>query len=133
MRNDNMINNILNEVDFKRNGLIIAVIQDISDKEVLMVGFMNKEALEKTLKKNEVYLYSTSRKKIWKKGETSGHIQVPKEIRLDCDGDAILIKVEQVTGACHEGYRSCFFRKLRDGVWEVVEERIFDPKTVYRV
>ncbi len=127
-----MINEILNKANFKRDGLITAVIQDIDNREVLMVGYMNKEALEKTLEKREVYFYSTSRKRIWKKGETSGHIQIPKEIRLDCDGDAILIKVKQVGGTCHEGYRSCFFRKLRDGVWEVVEERIFDPNSVYK-
>jgi len=93
-------------------GLILAIAQDFKTGEVLMVAFTNKEAIEKTLETGKVHYFSTSRKKIWLKGETSGNTQKVKEIYLDCDGDAILFKVEQKGGACHKGYYSCFFRRL---------------------
>lgn len=111
--------------------LAIAVVQDYHTQEVLMVAFMNREALKKTLATRKMTYYSTSRRKLWVKGETSGNYQVVKEVRLDCDGDALLFKVEQRGAACHEGYASCFHRVLRDGEWEVEGERMFDPEKVY--
>jgi len=92
--------------------LVIAITQDFKSKEILMVAFMNEEAFRKTLETGIMHYFSTSRKKLWKKGETSGNIQKVKEIYLDCDGDALLFRVEQVGGACHDGYFSCFYRKL---------------------
>jgi len=111
--------------------LAIAVVQDYHTQEVLMVAFMNREALKKTLATRKMTYYSTSRRKLWVKGETSGNYQVVKEVRLDCDGDALLFKVEQRGAACHEGYASCFHHVLRDGEWEVEGERMFDPEKVY--
>ena len=109
----------------------IAIAQDHASGEVLMVAFMNKEAFEKTVESGTMHYYSTSRRKIWHKGEESGHVQNVKEIRIDCDGDAILFKVEQNSAACHEGYYSCFFRKLDKGVWKVVGDQVFEPEDVY--
>jgi phosphoribosyl-AMP cyclohydrolase len=121
-------------LDFEKlGGLIPAVIQDHRTGEVLMLGFMNRQSWELTLKEGMVVFYSRSRKKLWKKGETSGNFQIVREIRVDCDDDALLIKVEQVGGAaCHTGHRSCFFRKL-DGN-ELVEEGapVFSPEEVYK-
>ena len=111
-------------------GLFAAITQDIKSKEVLMMAFMNEEALQKTLETGFVHYYSRSRDKLWKKGETSGHSQRVKEILLDCDEDALLIKVEQSGGACHTGYRSCFYRRF-DGT--AIGEQIFDPKEVYKI
>jgi phosphoribosyl-AMP cyclohydrolase len=122
------------KLDFNKiGGLVPAVIQDHLTGEVLMLGFMNEESWNLTLKQGTVVFYSRSRKKLWKKGETSGHVQIVKEIRVDCDDDALLIKVEQVGGAaCHTGYRSCFFRKL-DGN-DLIEDGllVFKPEEVYR-
>ncbi|GBE18658.1 phosphoribosyl-AMP cyclohydrolase [archaeon BMS3Abin16] len=109
----------------------IAIAQDHATGEVLMVAFMNKEAFEKTVESGTMHYYSTSRRKIWHKGEESGHVQKVKEIRIDCDGDAILFKVEQNSAACHEGYYSCFFRKLDKGEWKFVGDRVFKPEDVY--
>lgn len=111
--------------------LAIAVVQDYRTQEVLMVAFMNREALAKTLATRKMTYYSTSRRKLWVKGETSGNFQVVKEVRLDCDGDALLFKVEQRGAACHEGYYSCFHRVLREGEWVTQGERMFDPEKVY--
>ena len=97
-----------------------------------MVAFVNREALAKTIETGKVHYYSTSRKKIWLKGEESGHQQLVKEIFLDCDGDAILFQVEQVKAACHEGYRSCFYRRAVGDGLQVVGERVFDPREVYK-
>jgi len=99
-----------NILKFDSSGLIPAIIQDVENGEVLMVAYMNLEALEKTIETGRTCFFSRSRKKLWLKGETSGHFQRVKEIRIDCDGDAILIKVHQKVGACHTGYRSCFYR-----------------------
>ncbi len=113
----------------KMNGLIPAVIQDSKTNKVLMVGFMNKEAYEKTLETGKVWYYSRSRKKLWMKGETSGNIQIVKEILVDCDDDTLLIKVEQKgNAACHTGYETCFYR-TNDG--KIVDKKIFDPTEVY--
>ncbi|MBI4344592.1 MAG: phosphoribosyl-AMP cyclohydrolase [Euryarchaeota archaeon] len=112
--------------------LAIGIAQDHLNKEVLMVAFVNREALAKTIETGKVHYYSTSRKKVWLKGEESGHQQTVKDIFLDCDGDAILFQVEQVKAACHEGYRSCFYRRAVGDGLRVVGERIFDPKEVYK-
>ena len=123
----------MQEVDFdKGNGLVPAVVQDAESGEVLMLGYMNAESLARTLETGRACFFSRSRGKLWTKGETSGHVQKVREVRLDCDGDTLLVRVEQVGGAaCHEGYRSCFFRRLTPAGTEVVEERVFDPKEVY--
>ena len=121
------------EVDFKKgDGLIPVIIQDASTNEVLMLGYMNRTAWKKTLETKRVSFWSRSRKKIWVKGETSGHFQEIKEIYLDCDGDTLLLKVDQIGGAaCHTGFRSCFHNRLNKGEWKVSGKRIFDPKEVY--
>jgi phosphoribosyl-AMP cyclohydrolase len=121
------------QLDFtKLAGLVPAIIQDWASGEVLMLGFLNQESWERTLTTGRVHFYSRSRQKLWCKGETSGHVQLVKEILIDCDDDAVLIKVEQVGGAaCHTGYRSCFYRQVRDGQLQVVGVPVFDPKEVY--
>jgi phosphoribosyl-AMP cyclohydrolase len=117
---------------FDENGLISAIIQDAQTNEVLMFAHMNREALEKTIKGPYVTFWSRSRKKLWVKGEESGHTQEVKEIFYDCDADALLIKVDQKVAACHEGYRSCFFRKIENGEGKVTGKRLFDPKATYK-
>ena len=120
-------------LDFaKSGGLVTAVIQDHSSGRVLMVGFMNEEAFRKTVESGFATFWSRSRQKLWLKGESSGHRLVVKEIAVDCDRDAVLIKVEaQGPGVCHEGYESCFFRRLDSGVWKVTDQRTYDPQAVY--
>lgn len=117
----------------KLSGLIPAVIQDAGSGEVLMLGFMNAEAYVATRSSGEVTFFSRSRNKLWRKGEQSGHVLRVKEMRVDCDVDAVLVRVEAVgPGVCHEGYRSCFFRRVSPaGEFEVVEQRTFDPGAVY--
>jgi len=121
------------KLDFsKLNGLLTAVIQDHKTGRVLMVGFMNQEAFDKTVETGSVTFYSRSRNKLWLKGETSGHRLVVKEISTDCDHDALLVKVEALgPGVCHEGYQSCFFRRLENGEWKESEPRAYDPAAVY--
>ncbi len=123
--------------------LVIGIAQDYETNEILMVAFMNKEAVEQTLKTKKAHYYSTSRQKQWLKGESSGNVQTVKEMYIDCDADAIIMKVEQIGAACHEGYRSCFFRQLdinkenididnlSDDDVKVISERLFDPKEMY--
>jgi phosphoribosyl-AMP cyclohydrolase len=113
--------------DFK-GGLLPAIVQDASTKEVLMLAYMNKEALELTLETGLAHYYSRSRQKLWKKGEESGHVQRVKEVRVDCDADCLLLLVEQDTAACHTGYVSCFYRDI-DG--HIVGKKAFDPGAVY--
>jgi phosphoribosyl-AMP cyclohydrolase len=116
----------------KLDGLLPAIIQDAVSGEVLMLGFMNPEAWEKTQRTGKVHYFSRTRQKLWCKGETSGHVQLVKEISVDCDDDTVLIKVEQVGGAaCHTGFRSCFYRVLEDGQERIVGVKVFDPKEVY--
>jgi len=122
----------VDRVRFDDRGLLPAIICDHETNEVLMVGYMNEEALRQTIEGGKATFFSRSRQKLWVKGETSGHVQRVRWIRLDCDGDALLVGVEQVVGACHLGYRSCFFRELRNGTWVVITERVFEPKEVYR-
>jgi len=122
------------EIDFQKSGgLVPAIIQDERTGEVLMLGFMNPESLAQTQSTGEVVFFSRSRNKLWKKGESSGHVLRVREVRVDCDGDALLVRVEAVgPGVCHEGYRSCFFRKLElDGSAPVIAERTFAPEKVY--
>jgi phosphoribosyl-AMP cyclohydrolase len=121
------------EIDFnKGNGLIPVIIQDALTHEVLMLGYMNRESWQKTLETKRVSFWSRSRGKLWIKGETSGHTQEVKDIYLDCDGDTLLIKVNQIGGAaCHTGFRSCFHLRHEEGEWKVSGEKVFDPKEVY--
>lgn len=122
---------ILDEVNFDSQGLIPAIAQDADTGEVLMVAWMNKESLMITLDKGIACYFSRSRNKLWIKGETSGHMQKILEIRLDCDGDVILLKIRQEGGACHKGFRSCFFRKRVNDAWEIDGKKMFDPRQVY--
>ncbi|HOK44798.1 MAG TPA: phosphoribosyl-AMP cyclohydrolase [Bryobacteraceae bacterium] len=121
------------ELDFtKLEGLLPAVIQDHATGRVLMVGFMNEEAFRKTVETGYATFYSRSRKKLWLKGESSGHRLVVKEISTDCDQDALLIRVEALgPGVCHNGYQSCFYRRLENGQWVESENRTYDPNAVY--
>jgi len=120
-------------IDFKRGqGLVPAIVQDWKTGEVLMVAYMNAESWAKTQETGKAYFWSRSRQKLWLKGETSGHVQIVKQIYLDCDSDTLLLKVEQIGGAaCHTGYRTCFYRQIVNGRTVVKEERVFDPKEVY--
>lgn len=121
--------------DFDKHDLIPVIAQDAGTGDVLMLAYMNREAYEETLRTGNVCYYSRSRRKLWRKGEESGNVQKLQELYFDCDADTLLVKVEQVGGAaCHEGYRSCFFRRIdpaKQSV-EVVGERVFDPATVYK-
>ena len=122
----------LASLKFDANGLIPAIVQDSTSGEVLMMAWMNREALEKTLQTGKTHFFSRSRNKLWLKGETSGHRLAVKEISTDCDSDALLIQVEALgPGVCHEGYQSCFFRRLDNNELKVIAERVFDPKAVY--
>ena len=123
------------EIDFgKSGGLVPAIIQDEGTGEVLMLGFMNDLSFQETRRSGEVVFFSRSRNRLWKKGESSGHVLKVRNIRVDCDADALLIRVEPIgPGVCHEGYRSCFFRSLSQrGEWQVNAERTFAPEDVYR-
>ena len=117
----------------KLSGLIPGVVQDHQTGEVLMLGYLNSEALEQTQRSGEVHFFSRSRNRLWKKGETSGHVLRVREVRVDCDADALLFLVEPLgPGVCHEGYRSCFFRSLEsNGQPVVVTERVFSPADIY--
>jgi phosphoribosyl-AMP cyclohydrolase len=122
------------DIDFRKGGgLVPAIIQDERSGDVLMLGFMNADSLSETQRSGEVVFFSRSRKKLWKKGESSGHVLRVREIRVDCDGDALLVRVEPAgPGVCHEGYRSCFFRSVEpDGTAKVIAERTFSPEEVY--
>ena len=120
-------------LDFaKSGGLVTAVIQDHETGRVLMVGYMNEEAFRKTVETGFATFYSRSRRKLWLKGESSGHRLVVKEISTDCDQDAVLVRVEALgPGVCHNGYQSCFYRRLEDGQWIASEARAYDPEAVY--
>lgn len=116
----------------KAGGLIPAIVQDDGTGEVLMLGFMNAEALAETQRIGEVVFFSRSRNRLWRKGESSGHVLRVRDLRIDCDADAVLARVEAVgPGVCHEGYRSCFYRKLDGDRATVVAERTFEPEEVY--
>lgn len=124
---------LIKEIRFDEKGLVPAIIQDYQRGDVLMVAYMNEEAVRRTLKVGETFFWSRSRKTLWRKGDLSGNVQRVREIRLDCDNDCLLLKVEQVGGAaCHTGYRSCFYRHFDAQQGLVISgERVFDPKKVY--
>ena len=121
-------------LDFeKTGGLIPAIAQDFKTGEVLMMAYMNQQSFDETVRSGKATYWSRSRNQLWKKGETSGHTQDIKEIRVDCDRDTILLKVEQIGGAaCHKGYKSCFYSKVENNELIVTEKKIFDPKEVYK-
>jgi phosphoribosyl-AMP cyclohydrolase len=123
----------LDEVPWNEHELVAAVAQDSSSGKVLTVAWMNRAALQETVRRGEAVYWSRSRGKLWRKGEESGHVQKVRELRLDCDADAILIKVEQAGGiACHTGRESCFFRKLENGKWLTVDPVLKDPAAIYK-
>ncbi|MBU0751950.1 MAG: phosphoribosyl-AMP cyclohydrolase [Gammaproteobacteria bacterium] len=123
----------LNEVKWDEQGLIPAIAQDAATGEVLMFAWMNREALEKTAQLGQAVYWSRSRRKLWHKGEESGHFQKVLELRTDCDNDVILLKIEQVGGiACHTGRRGCFFNRLDGDRWQDVEPVLKDPKEIYK-
>jgi phosphoribosyl-AMP cyclohydrolase len=123
----------LDQIPWDETGLIAAVAQDAESGRVLTVAWMNREALEQTVARGEAVYWSRSRQRLWRKGEESGHVQRIVELRLDCDADALLLRVEQVGGiACHTGRQSCFYRKLEDGRWVTTDPVIKDPSLIYR-
>ena len=123
----------LDTVKWDADGLVPAIAQEILTERVLLLAWMNRESLAKTVATGEAHYWSRSRKRLWKKGEESGHVQKVREVRLDCDEDVVLLKVEQAGGiACHTGRHSCFYRKLESGKWVAVEAVIKDPKAIYK-
>jgi len=123
----------LNEVPWNGDGLVAVVAQDFTSQRVLTVAWMNRQSLEETVRTQEAVYWSRSRKRLWRKGEESGHIQKVREVRIDCDSDAILLKVEQLGGiACHTGRESCFYRKLENGEWVSVDPVLKDPALIYK-
>ena len=122
------------QLDFSKfDGLLPAVVQDHADGRVLMVGFMNEEAFEKTVETGKVTFWSRSRNKLWTKGASSGHYLIAKDIQVDCDLDTVLVSAESLgPGVCHNGFRSCFYRRLEDGEWSQFEDPSYDPKAVYK-
>jgi len=123
----------IGNLKFTADGLIPAIIQEESTGRILMMAWMNEDSLRKTVETNKTWFWSRSRQKYWMKGESSGHTQAVKDISFDCDGDTLLIQVEQEGAACHEGYKSCFFRSVKDGGESVAisELQLFDPNEVY--
>jgi len=125
--------NFLDEVPWNAAGLVAVVAQDASSGRVLTVAWMNRDALKQTAETKRAVYWSRSREKLWRKGEESGHVQKVLEVRIDCDADAILLKVEQVGGiACHTGRESCFFRKLENGRWVTIDPVLKDPSLIYK-
>ncbi len=123
---------LLTALKWNSEGLIPAIVQEVESGEVLMMAWMDQAALRKTLEVGQTHFYSRSRRSLWHKGATSGHVQAVESIHVDCDADVLLVKVRQQGGACHEGYHSCFFRQVNEaGALEVVETPIFDAETVY--
>ncbi len=123
----------LNEVEWNEEGLVPAIAQDVSSKRVLMMAWMNREALELSVKEGRAIYWSRTRNKLWRKGEESGNVQTLKNVYLDCDGDTIVLEVEQQGGiACHTGRESCFFKMLENGKWHIAEGVIKDPDEMYK-
>jgi phosphoribosyl-AMP cyclohydrolase len=124
----------MEKIDFaKGNGLVPVIVQDYRSREVLMMAYMNEEAWSKTRKTGKAHYYSRSRRSLWLKGEESGHYQEVKDILIDCDNDTLLLRVKQTGGgACHRGYRSCFFRKKTSNDWKTIAKKLFNPKEVYK-
>ena len=128
-----MTSKLLDEVKWTEDGLVPAIAQDASSGKLLMMAWMNRDALQETADRGYAVYWSRSRKKLWRKGEESGHQQVVKELRLDCDNDVILVKVVQQGGiACHTGRESCFYRLYEDGEWKTVEPVLKDPADIYK-
>jgi phosphoribosyl-AMP cyclohydrolase len=123
--------NFLDQLKFNADGLIPAIIQQQSSGRVLMMAWMNRASLEKTIETRRTWFWSRSRQKFWMKGESSGHVQTVKDLSRDCDGDTVLIQVEQTGTACHEGYQSCFFRSLDREGWKVTEAQLETPDQLY--
>lgn len=122
----------LDNLKYDANGLIPAIVQDADTGEVLMMAYMNRNSLEESLRTGKTHFWSRSRQKYWMKGESSGHTQDIQAVYIDCDADTLLIRAKQHGAACHEGYKSCFFRQHQDaGEWQVCAERLFDPEKVY--
>jgi phosphoribosyl-AMP cyclohydrolase len=123
----------LEKLKFDMNGLIPVIIQDHVNGQVLMMAYMNREAIERTMSSGKVHTYSRSRARLALKGEQSGHFQLVKSVLTDCDRDVLLVKVEQIVAACHEGYRSCFFREHERGAedWKIIAKKAFEPERVY--
>jgi phosphoribosyl-AMP cyclohydrolase len=122
----------LEDIKWDNDGLVPAIAQDAKTGQVLMVAWMNREALELTVNENRAVYWSRSRQKLWRKGEESGHVQELVELRLDCDSDVIMMKVNQVANiACHTGRTSCFYRVLENGQWQIVDKVVKDPKDIY--
>lgn len=125
--------NFLDEIKWNSDGLVPAIAQDHQTDRVLMVAWMNRDALMETARRNEAVYWSRSRNRLWHKGEESGHVQTVHEIRLDCDADVIVLKVEQRGGiACHTGRESCFYRVLQDGEWQTVDPVLKNPEQIYK-
>lgn len=123
----------LDEINWDEKGLVPAIAQDAETNKILMVAWMNREALALTLEKQQAVYWSRSRQKLWPKGEESGNVQNIKEIRLDCDNDVVLLKIEQIGGiACHTGRESCFFKRLENENWVKVDKVLKDPKEIYK-
>ena len=123
----------LEEIAWNGDGLAPTIAQDAETGDLLMMAWMNREALSRTLEEGVAVYWSRSRGRLWKKGERSGHVQRVAEVRLDCDGDTILLKIDQTGGiACHTGRRSCFYRALRDGSWEIVDPVLRRPEDIYK-
>ncbi len=124
---------LLEKVSFNKEGLLPVIVQDINGGEVLMMAWMDREALKKTIISGKAYFWSRSRKKLWLKGESSGHYQLVREMWIDCDEDTLLIKVKQIKAACHKGYKSCFFRRInKEGKIELIGEKVFEPGKIYK-
>ncbi|BFN12994.1 MULTISPECIES: phosphoribosyl-AMP cyclohydrolase [Marinobacter] len=122
----------LDEIQWTEDGLVPAIAQDANNGDILMMAWMNRESLRLTVEEGQAVYWSRSRGKLWRKGESSGHQQVLRDIRLDCDADVVLLKVEQKGGiACHTGRRSCFYRTLKDGQWVSADPVLKDPNTIY--
>jgi phosphoribosyl-AMP cyclohydrolase len=128
------ISALIKKLKFDQRGLVPAIIQDAKTGQVLMMAYMDRQALRKTLRYGKTHFWSRSRGKLWMKGESSGHLQKVRQVFLDCDGDTLLIKVAQTDAACHTGYYSCFYRKinLKSAGLKVTAKKIFEPKRVYR-
>jgi phosphoribosyl-AMP cyclohydrolase len=123
----------LNKINWAQDGLVPAVAQEAGSGRILMVAWMDRDALRKTVATGEAHYWSRSRKKIWHKGEESGHVQKVRSVRLDCDEDVVMLEVDQVGGiACHTGRHSCFFQELRDGQWVSIDPVIKDPAEIYK-
>jgi phosphoribosyl-AMP cyclohydrolase len=122
----------LDDIAWNEQGLVPAIAQDSVTKDILMVAWMNREALAETIATNRGVYFSRSRAKLWRKGEESGHVQHVKEVRIDCDNDVILLMIDQIGVACHTGRRSCFFSRYEDGHWKVVDATLIDPEKIYK-